>query len=274
MKFLQIEFGNIFQFKKSQNRNFEHTTNPLLRHYLEYRAGLIGLSLKIQTAIAIFAAVFLPQLQSILQAPFGQYSLAFSLLGIPAISLFVIKRLVYFSHTGWKKHHPTLDYSGTWCYVGQFGVAAKSSKLLSTDRQKDVEFLENTFQGKYEHGQIFFNQDVFGLQIKNAYGEIGGVRVSWNSFAADFSERDIAWAFIAKIFWPTTINLNPEFNGIESYNIIENDDKGRPTVMIGPLTGCVQEGNEFALEAKLIFWRKESFDGVPNQANGYLGYNP
>jgi hypothetical protein len=158
--------------------------------------------------------------------------------------------------------------------MGQFGVALKSSKLSAIDRQNDTKFLESTFQGRYERGEVFFNQDVFGLRIRNAYGTIGDVRVSWNSFAADFSDKDISWAFRARILWPTHINLNPEFNGIESYNVIESDERGRPIVMIGPLTGCVQEGNEFALEAKLIFWRKDAFQEIPNQAKGYLGYNP
>jgi hypothetical protein len=41
-------------------------------------------------------------------------------------------------------------------------------------------------------------------------------------------------------------------------------------MMIGPLTGCVQEANEFALEGKFLYWRKDAFDGIPEHAFSYL----
>ena len=253
--------------------DFEHSANPLLRHYLDYRQRVIGTSLKIQSAVAIIAAIALTQLQSNLTLPLGQYALLLSILGIPGLSVLVNARLRNFVRGGWKKRYPRLDYSGAWCYIGQFSVASRSHQLDDTSRKDAREFLENTFHANHESGEVFFEQDVFGLQIREAFGKINGVNVTWSSYPAAFSDKDISWAFRAMILWPAHLGLNPEFNGLERYNVIRHDTKGRPTLLVGPLTGCIQEKNEFALDGKFMYWRKDSFPGLPDEAKGYVGYD-
>ncbi|HTG37137.1 MAG TPA: hypothetical protein VLB76_29830 [Thermoanaerobaculia bacterium] len=156
----------------SPGQQFEHTGNPLLRHYLDNRAVLIRWALKGQSLIAIVVAVLLTQVQEILLGKMGQYALATTLLGIPAISYFLNRKLVIFAQAGWKTRFYSLDYSGVWCYAGQFAVASKAAKLADPSRARASAALEDTFHGGFEQGEVVFDQDVFGLQVKDAFGKI------------------------------------------------------------------------------------------------------
>ena len=252
-------------------RLVEFGSNPLLRQYVDYRNRSISLALKVQSAIAILSAVTITQLSKVLETKVGTYGLALTLLGIPAIGFILNRKLQQYSHSGWKNDYPSLDFSGEWNYFGQFAVAAKSSKLLVADRQSELNFLHETFHGKYENGTINVDQDIFGLQIRSAIGKVGDVDISWHSLPAEFDERKISWPFRAMILWPSLIDLDQEFNGLEHYNVVEWDTRKRPLVMVGNLTGCVQEANEFALNGKFIFWRRDFYEVPPDIVQNYLG---
>lgn len=263
--------GSIKRLFWDNYRLVEFGSNPLLRAYIDYRARLVGTALKVQSGIAIISAVTLTQLSKFVETTFGTYGLALTLLGIPAISFILNRKLQQYSHSGWKTDYPSLDFSGEWNYFGQFAVASKSHKLSAPDRQDDLNFLNKAFHGKYENGTIKFEQDIFGLQIRSAVGKIGDVDISWHSLPAEFDERKVSWAFRGMILWPSLIELDQEFNGIEHYNVVEWDTGKRPIVMVGNLTGCVQEANEFALNGKFIFWRKDYYATPPEIVRKYLG---
>jgi hypothetical protein len=264
-------WGSIKRLFWGNYRLVEFGSNPLLRSYIDYRARLVSLALKVQSGIAIISAVTITQLSKVVETTFGTYGLALTLLGIPAISFILNKKLQQYSHSGWKDDYPSLDFTGEWNYFGQFAVASISHKLSASDRAGDLNFLNKTFHGKYENGTIKFDQDIFGLQIRSAVGKVGDVDISWHSLPAEFDERKVSWAFRGMILWPLLVELNQEFNGIEHYNVVEWEPGKRPIVMLGNLTGCVQEANEFALNGNFIFWRKDYYDTPPEIVQKYLG---
>ncbi|MGA8030601.1 MAG: hypothetical protein WB992_25940 [Bryobacteraceae bacterium] len=118
-------------------------------------------------------------------------------------------------------------------------------------REEACRFLEQTINGHDDSGDVFFEQDVFGLQIREAFGNINGINMTWKSYPAAFSDQEVSWAFRTTILWPPHLGLNPEFNGMERYQVVKRDDKGRPTLLVGPLNGCIQERHEFALAGQL-----------------------
>jgi len=109
---------------------YEHSGNPLLRYYIEYRQSVIGTSLKLQSAVAIFVAVGLASLESRLTLRLGQYALLLSILGIPLLSFWVNARLISFVRQGWKERYPRLDYSGVWGYYGNFSNSFAMSRAV------------------------------------------------------------------------------------------------------------------------------------------------
>lgn len=58
---------------------------------------------------------------------------------------------------------------------------------------------------------------------------------------------------------------------MERYHVIQRDSKGRPTLLRGLLSGCVQERHEFTLSGRFMYWRKDSFRDV-SEAMAIAGY--
>lgn len=176
---------------------------------------------------------------------------------------------------------PKLNYAGEWAYKTNFRIQSKEE-----DSDEYRRFKENMEDYK-EEGTTIWTQNVFDLKIdfgitnvstKNTQqtgtsnqtsqdsvstqpdaktSNIKPPRISWQSDPATYDEKRIHWSFSGKIWWGDDEVYCNDFYGIESYNVTEHDEQGRPSKLVGHLVGIVVVGKRFfALDGLSEFSRK------------------
>jgi hypothetical protein len=176
---------------------------------------------------------------------------------------------------------PKLNYAGEWAYKTNFRIQSREE-----DSDEYRRFKENMEDYK-EEGTTTWTQNVFDLKInfgitnvttKNTQqtctsnqtsrdsvsiqsdsktSNVKPPRISWQSAPATYDEKRIHWSFSGKIWWGDDEVYCNDFYGIESYNVTEHDEQGRPSQLVGHLVGIVIVGKRFfALDGLSEFIRK------------------
>lgn len=178
---------------------------------------------------------------------------------------------------------PKLNFAGEWLYKTSFRIQSKED-----DCEEFHRFKEN-MEDYTEEGNTTWSQNVFDLKIdfgitnvstkqtkeitelkqikpgkdsqaskNNLESKLKPPRISWQSDPAAYDERKIRWSFSGKIWWGDDEVYCNEFYGIESYNVTEHDQQGRPSKLEGHLVGLVVVGKRFfALDGISEFDRRK-----------------
>ena len=142
---------------------------------------------------------------------------------------------------------PTFDYNGKWSYFTRFKVMSKN------DGSKDFEVLYNNMNGFNEEGTSQWSQKALEINIEHAYtdemaksADEGTIpQVVWESSPVVFAKNTIEWYFSGEIKWKGDDTIANNFSGVETYDVVEHDATGRPSVLKGLLRGTIHVGEHY-----------------------------
>ena len=104
-------------------------SNPLMSQYQKKVESTIKRVCTIQAIVTLVMGVVLWKIQESFSPGLGPMAILFSLVSIPSVASYGIKRLKRYDRETWKQEHPNLDYSGTWDIKVRFLKAFKVSLL-------------------------------------------------------------------------------------------------------------------------------------------------
>ena len=153
---------------------------------------------------------------------------------------------------------PAFDYSGKWKYKTVFKVKSKS------DGSKEYDILYRNMNNFPEEGKSIWSQKGLDINIEHAYtdeleksADSGDEpKVEWDSSPVVFAKNTIEWYFTGQIRWKGSDTMANIFSGTETYDVVEHDEMGKPSVLKGFLTGTIHVGEHYyVVEADSDFTR-------------------
>lgn len=153
---------------------------------------------------------------------------------------------------------PEFDYSGKWKYRTVFKVKSRS------DGSKEYDILDKNMNNFPEEGKSVWAQKGLDIHIEHAYTDDAPKneessdepKVVWDSSPVVFAKNTIEWHFEGHIRWKGSDTMANIFSGTETYDVVERDETGKPSVLKGTLTGTIHVGEHYyVVEADSDFTR-------------------
>jgi hypothetical protein len=142
---------------------------------------------------------------------------------------------------------PEFDYSGKWEYTTVFKVKSKP------DGSKEYDILDRNMNNFAEEGKSVWSQKGLDINIEHAYTDdvpknehsVEDPKVEWDSSPVVFAKNTIEWHFEGHIRWKGSDTMANIFSGTETYDVVERDEIGKPSVLKGTLTGTIHVGEHY-----------------------------